>query len=125
MMRSIAGSGETFRWACGGPAGNVHVVADMRVGTFRAVPAVHEHLMSAGQDEEVFRVVMAVQWHRHAGREHAPQPAEAALRIRLLDVLTTGEDHEVDTAMQYFSEMLLAHMAGPQGPRRRSRGRRR
>jgi AcrR family transcriptional regulator len=31
----------------------------------------------------------------------------------LLDVLATGDDHEVDTAMQYFSDMLLAHMAGP------------
>jgi AcrR family transcriptional regulator len=33
----------------------------------------------------------------------------------LLDVLATGDDHEVDTAMQYFSEMLLAHMAGSSG----------
>jgi AcrR family transcriptional regulator len=31
----------------------------------------------------------------------------------LLDVLATGDGHEVDTAMQYFSEMLLAHLAGP------------
>lgn len=30
----------------------------------------------------------------------------------LLDVLATGDGHEVDTAMQYFSEMLLAHLAG-------------
>jgi AcrR family transcriptional regulator len=29
----------------------------------------------------------------------------------LLDVLATGDDDEVDTAMQYFSEMLLAHLA--------------
>jgi AcrR family transcriptional regulator len=29
----------------------------------------------------------------------------------LLDVLATGDGHEVDTAMQYFSEMLLAHLA--------------
>jgi AcrR family transcriptional regulator len=28
----------------------------------------------------------------------------------LLDVLATGDAHEVDTAMQYFSEMLLAHL---------------
>ena len=31
----------------------------------------------------------------------------------LLDVLATGDGHEVDTAMQYFSEMLLARLAGP------------
>jgi AcrR family transcriptional regulator len=30
----------------------------------------------------------------------------------LLDVLATGDGHEVDMAMQYFSEMLLAHLAG-------------
>jgi AcrR family transcriptional regulator len=30
----------------------------------------------------------------------------------LLDVLATGDGQEVDTAMQYFSEMLLAHLAG-------------
>ena len=29
----------------------------------------------------------------------------------LLDVLATGDADEVDTAMQYFSEMLLAHLA--------------
>jgi AcrR family transcriptional regulator len=29
----------------------------------------------------------------------------------LLDVLATGDGHEVDMAMQYFSEMLLAHMS--------------
>jgi AcrR family transcriptional regulator len=29
----------------------------------------------------------------------------------LLDVLATGDGHEVDMAMQYFSEMLLAHLA--------------
>jgi AcrR family transcriptional regulator len=29
----------------------------------------------------------------------------------LLDVLATGDGHEVDTAMQYFSEMLLPHLA--------------
>ena len=28
----------------------------------------------------------------------------------LLDVLATGDDHEVDAAMRYFSEMLLAYM---------------
>ncbi len=33
----------------------------------------------------------------------------------LLDVLATGDAHEVDTAMQYFSDMLLAHLASP-GP---------
>jgi hypothetical protein len=31
----------------------------------------------------------------------------------LLDVLATGDDREVDTAMRYFSEMLLAHIADP------------
>jgi AcrR family transcriptional regulator len=31
----------------------------------------------------------------------------------LLDVLATGDGHEVDAAMQYFSELLLAHLAGP------------
>ncbi len=30
----------------------------------------------------------------------------------LLDVLATGDGHEVDMAMEYFSEMLLAHLAG-------------
>jgi AcrR family transcriptional regulator len=30
----------------------------------------------------------------------------------LLDVLATGDGQEVDMAMQYFSEMLLAHLAG-------------
>jgi AcrR family transcriptional regulator len=30
----------------------------------------------------------------------------------LLDVLATGDGHEVDMAMQYFSEMLLARLAG-------------
>lgn len=30
----------------------------------------------------------------------------------LLDVLATGDDSEVDTAMRFFSEMLLAHLAG-------------
>jgi AcrR family transcriptional regulator len=32
----------------------------------------------------------------------------------LLDVLATGDGHEVDAAMQCFSEMLLAHLAGIQ-----------
>jgi AcrR family transcriptional regulator len=36
----------------------------------------------------------------------------AVSRGLLLDVLATGDDHEVDTAMKYFSEMLLTHMAG-------------
>jgi len=30
----------------------------------------------------------------------------------LLDVLATGDGHEVDAAMQFFSDMLLAQMAG-------------
>jgi AcrR family transcriptional regulator len=30
----------------------------------------------------------------------------------LLDVLATGDGDEVDAAMRYFSEMLLAHLAG-------------
>ena len=29
----------------------------------------------------------------------------------LLDVLATGDDHEVDAAMRYFSDMLLTHLA--------------
>jgi AcrR family transcriptional regulator len=33
----------------------------------------------------------------------------------LLDVLATGDDAEVDAAMQYFSEMLLAQLTGPAG----------
>jgi len=30
----------------------------------------------------------------------------------LLDVLATGDDREVDAAMRYFSEMLIAHLTG-------------
>lgn len=49
----------------------------------------------------------------------SPQTARTVARLSvavtrglLLDVLAT-DDREVDAAMQYFSEMLLAHMAGP------------
>jgi AcrR family transcriptional regulator len=35
----------------------------------------------------------------------------AAGRGLLLDVLATGDDDEVDAAMQYFSDMLRAHLA--------------
>jgi AcrR family transcriptional regulator len=34
----------------------------------------------------------------------------------LLDVLATGDDAEVDAAMQYFSEMLLAHLTAGRQP---------
>jgi AcrR family transcriptional regulator len=34
----------------------------------------------------------------------------------LLDVLATGEGHEVDMAMQFFSEMLLARLVGSRAP---------
>jgi AcrR family transcriptional regulator len=37
----------------------------------------------------------------------------------LLDVLATGDGIEVDMAMQYFSEMLLAHLAGSEALRQR------
>lgn len=47
-----------------------------------------------------------------------PETARAVARLYvavgrglLLDVLATGDDHEVDAAMQYFSDMLLAHLA--------------
>jgi AcrR family transcriptional regulator len=50
----------------------------------------------------------------------SPQTARTVARLSvavtrglLLDVLATGDDREVDAAMQYFSEMLLTHMAGP------------
>ncbi len=48
----------------------------------------------------------------------SPETARAVARLYvavgrglLLDVLATGEDHEVDAAMRYFSGMLLAHLA--------------
>ena len=47
-----------------------------------------------------------------------PEMARAVARLYvavgrglLLDVLATGDDDEVDAAMQYFSDMLLAHLA--------------
>jgi AcrR family transcriptional regulator len=47
----------------------------------------------------------------------SPQTARAVARLSvavgrglLLDVLATGDGDEVDAAMQYFSEMLLAHL---------------
>jgi AcrR family transcriptional regulator len=50
----------------------------------------------------------------------SPATARIAARLSvavgrglLLDVLATGDDHEVDAAMQYFSDMLTAHMADP------------
>jgi hypothetical protein len=49
-----------------------------------------------------------------ASRETARTVARlyvATGRGLLLDVLATGDDHEVDAAMQYFSDMLLAHLA--------------
>jgi AcrR family transcriptional regulator len=48
----------------------------------------------------------------------SPETARAVARLYvavgrglLLDVLATGEDHEVDAAMRYFSDMLLAYLA--------------
>jgi AcrR family transcriptional regulator len=50
----------------------------------------------------------------------SPQTARTVARLYvavgrglLLDVLATGDEREVDAAMQYFSEMVLAHMVGP------------
>jgi len=50
----------------------------------------------------------------------SPQTARTVARLSvavtrglLLDVLATGDDHEVDAAMQCFSEMLLTRIAGP------------
>ncbi len=47
----------------------------------------------------------------------SPQTARALARLSvavtrglLLDVLATGDDHEVDAAMRYFSEMLLTRV---------------
>jgi AcrR family transcriptional regulator len=49
----------------------------------------------------------------------SPQTSRTAARLcvavgrgLLLDVLATGDGHEVDAAMRYFSDMLLAQMAG-------------
>ena len=54
----------------------------------------------------------------------SPQTARTVARLwvavgrgLLLDVLATGDDAEVDMAMQFFSEMLLAHV----GPRQSGR----
>src|SRR5271165_2152350 len=41
----------------------------------------------------------------------------------LLDVLATGDGREVDMAMQYFSEMLLAYLPGSEARRQRAPGR--
>jgi AcrR family transcriptional regulator len=52
-----------------------------------------------------------------------PQTARTVARLwvavgrgLLLDVLATGDDAEVDRAMQYFSEMLLAHLTAGRQP---------
>jgi AcrR family transcriptional regulator len=52
----------------------------------------------------------------------SPQTARTVARLwvavgrgLLLDVLATGDDAEVDAAMQYFAQMLLAHLTGPAG----------
>jgi hypothetical protein len=37
----------------------------------------------------------------------------AVNRGLLLDVLATGDDHEANAAMRYFSDMLFAHLASP------------
>jgi AcrR family transcriptional regulator len=59
----------------------------------------------------------------------SPQTARTVARLwvavgrgLLLDVLATGDDAEVDAAMQYFSEMLLAHMTGREGRATDTRG---
>jgi AcrR family transcriptional regulator len=49
-----------------------------------------------------------------ASRETARAVARLQVAVGrglLLDVLATGDDHEVDAAMQYFLDMLLAHLA--------------
>jgi AcrR family transcriptional regulator len=52
----------------------------------------------------------------------APEKARAVARLSvavsrglLLDVLATGDDEEVDTAMRCFSDMLVAYLSGPAG----------
>jgi hypothetical protein len=52
----------------------------------------------------------------------SPQTARTIARLYvavgrglLLDVLATGEGHEVDAAMKFFSDMLLTHLAGSPG----------
>ena len=55
-----------------------------------------------------------------------PQTARTVARLwvavgrgLLLDVLATGDDAEVDMAMQYFSELLLAHLTAGRQPSER------
>ena len=50
----------------------------------------------------------------------SPETARTVARLSvavgrglLLDVLATGDDHEVDAAMRCFSEMMLAYLGGP------------
>ena len=57
----------------------------------------------------------------------SPQTARTVARLwvavgrgLLLDVLATGDEAEVDTAMRYFSEMLLAHLTAGRQPAERS-----
>jgi AcrR family transcriptional regulator len=52
----------------------------------------------------------------------SPETARTVARLSvavgrglLLDVLATGDDHEVDTAMRYFSEMLLSRLGASGG----------
>lgn len=52
----------------------------------------------------------------------SPETARTVARLSvavgrglLLDVLATGDDHEVDAAMRYFSEMLLSRLGVPGG----------
>jgi len=42
---------------------------------------VREHLLGAGDDEEVLGVVVAVQWHGDTGRYHARHDAECCVGI--------------------------------------------
>jgi AcrR family transcriptional regulator len=52
----------------------------------------------------------------------APEKARTVARLSvavsrglLLDVLATGDDDEVDTAMRCFSDMVVAYLSGPAG----------
>jgi hypothetical protein len=53
-------------------AGYVRVVAGVSVGPFQARASCVSTCRGAGEDEDVFRIVVAVQRHRDAGRDHAP-----------------------------------------------------
>lgn len=70
--------------------------------------------MLEGVVEDWIGPVAAMLEAHGANRETARAVARlyvAVGRGLLLDVLATGDDREVDAAMQYFSDMLLAHLA--------------